>query len=265
MNPNAESADASNGLVVSYDRDVFELVNQVRANPAAVIPLLEAMVATFEDGGKKVLIAPGQYLLTNEGPAAVLEAIQALQDQTPVNGLEWSEKVALASKAHAEDLNANGLTGHTGSDASSPHDRVMRFTESEFNGSGENIVFGDNDSTKSVLALIVDDGVPDRGHRKNIFNSMWTHFGCHTGPHPGYTRCTVQNFATSRKAAESAMNNTREKLEADLGEEPEGWVNKQTALSQAVQNGELVTTLKIVYKFADGSEQVLTTESREAV
>lgn len=35
-----------------------------------------------------------------------------------------------------------------------------------------------NNAEMTVLGLIIDDGVPDRGHRKTIFNQEYRYIGC---------------------------------------------------------------------------------------
>jgi uncharacterized protein YkwD len=45
--------------------------------------------------------------------------------------------------------------------------------------------------------LIVDDDVPDRGHRQAIFNPDYTQAGVAFGPHPLYNWVCVVDFAGS--------------------------------------------------------------------
>jgi len=41
--------------------------------------------------------------------------------------LTWSDCLALAAKAHCDDIGASGATSHTGSDGSSYKDRMVRY------------------------------------------------------------------------------------------------------------------------------------------
>ena len=65
---------------------------------------------------------------------------------------------------------------------------------------GENISFGSQingyDPVAAVLQLIVDDGVPDRGHRSVIFNSVLTQVGISNGYHAYYGNMITFDYAT---------------------------------------------------------------------
>lgn len=121
-------------------------------------------------------------LMTNEGPAAVQECIDFLKSAEKCPPLEWNGGMAKASKDHCDDTGPKGTTGHTGSDGSSPGDRVKKYVD-DLGMSGENISYGCNTAEDIVLQLIVDDGVASRGHRSNIFNKGYNMMGCHVGEH----------------------------------------------------------------------------------
>jgi len=50
----------------------------------------------------------------------------------------------------------------------------------------ENIAYRYYTANQSILNLIIDDGVPNRGHRVNLLNPKWTHVGVGQGYHKGY-------------------------------------------------------------------------------
>ena len=65
--------------------------------------------------------------------------------------------------------------------------------------SGENIGYGPKEARDMVMQLIVDDGVPDRGHRKNIFSTVFHTAGVACGPHPVFGNMCVIDFADQFK------------------------------------------------------------------
>ena len=150
-----------------FDVQLWEYQNQVRADPQSMIPDLEEMLTWFQGD---VIYEPGTNygLLTNEGPAAVQELIDFLMVQEPVDELEWQHNLMYASRDHVMDTGPSGLTGHYGTDGSSPSDRMARYVTLE-GMSGENIAYGVQGPERTIMSLAIDEGVPSRGHRDNIF------------------------------------------------------------------------------------------------
>ena len=59
----------------------------------------------------------------------------------------------------------------------------------------ENIAYGAKTARQIVVYLLIDDGVRDRGHRKNMLNPGFRMVGVATGTHPEYGIMSVMNFA----------------------------------------------------------------------
>ena len=52
-----------------------------------------------------------------------------LNEQKPVNSLEWHNALYRASLDHARDLAENNLADHEGSFLTTPYERIMRHSE----------------------------------------------------------------------------------------------------------------------------------------
>ena len=171
-------------------------LNFVRTQPAAYIPVLMAYRAKFkgmvvEERNRRPMIR------THEGVGAVDEAIAFLRDQAPLDTLAPSSVLVASADSHVRDQGPIGGMGHIGADGSDPGQRVDRY--GHWTGRmAEDISYGFDASAKDVVRqLIVDDDVPDRGHRKAIFNPAMRYAGVACGPHKVYRFMCVIDFAST--------------------------------------------------------------------
>eukprot|EP00756_Hemistasia_phaeocysticola_P010539 Hpha_TRINITY_DN15025_c0_g3::TRINITY_DN15025_c0_g3_i1::g.123223::m.123223 len=199
--------------IQDMEKQVFEAMNKVRQQPSCIADEIEAEMAHFKD---KVLTRPGSRcgLMTQEGPSCWKEAADALRKQLPVGPLVMKDGLVLAGRDHAADQGPGGATGHTGSDGSNPGKRIAKYGVSM--GWGENIQYGKPACGMDIVKqLIIDDGVPSRGHRKNIFKADFTCIGVGVGSHSKYQDMCVQVFGINYKDKHtgSAQDKAAEKIQ----------------------------------------------------
>jgi hypothetical protein len=60
---------------------------------------------------------------------------------------------------------------------------------------GENIQAGDDDPFIVVMSLLIDEGVADYGHRRNLLDRSFTHIGLNLGSQKIFDYITVMEFA----------------------------------------------------------------------
>jgi uncharacterized protein YkwD len=242
--------------VTDVSAEICAELSLVRANPAAYCEYLEEhrhLLASNDTPDKVYKSRDGTLIRTEEGIVAVDEAIQALRETEPLPALAPSDFLFLAAKDHVADMAKTGILGHTGSDGSTTKDRIERHCV--WVGSiGENIDYGNNLARDIVCHLIVDDGVPSRGHRKNILNAAFVFVGASLGHHPKYSWSCVMNFAGGVKDPASVLQNDAT-LTANSYEEmhifdkalnsiPGGDVNTLTQhIQEELQRGAKVTML----------------------
>ncbi|MDR3580884.1 MAG: CAP domain-containing protein [Oryzomonas sp.] len=168
---------------------VLAEINLARTSPRAYVGFLREFRSMFRG---KYFVLPGSdtHMQTNEGVKAVDEAIKVLSRQKPLPPLAWSDGLAAAAAELAKEQGESGTTGHGGG----IRERIDR--HGKWNRQiGENIGYGPTEARNMVMQLIVDDGVPDRGHRKNTFSPVYRTAGVACGPHPGFGSMCVIDFA----------------------------------------------------------------------
>jgi len=159
---------------VGVSSAVLGEINNARQNPQQFITYLEDYRGRFS--GSSVREADGGVMTTNEGVAAVDEAIAFLRNLTSVEPLQMTEGLIKTADSQLSDLSVNPALGHTGADGSSFNERINRFGTTR-GRIGENIALRKDSAREIVLLWIIDDGVPSRLHRKNLFNSEYKKAG----------------------------------------------------------------------------------------
>jgi uncharacterized protein YkwD len=204
-----------------YDlnRAVFDAQNKARTNPAYFGQLaqdeIENKFVYDRDGNPTSTICLAEDFVpksnkcyftmgTQEGVSAWKEAASVLSSSAAkLPALQWSEGLAQACYDHINDQGPSGQNGHTGSDGSSPFDRIDKYVKST--ASGENLAYSDSvTGTDMVLQLLIDDGVPNRGHRTNIVSTDFTHGGVSCGCHTVYTEMCCFAYGRDVKEIDSS-------------------------------------------------------------
>ena len=168
--------------------------NKMRANPAAYARRLEAIRDHYEGNLVKVPGRPPVQVV--EGVAALDEAIAVLRGSQPLGALAFSPGMSFGANDHAADLGEQSATGHYGSDGSDPFERINRYGLWRQSAS-ENISYGQATIAEwHLINLLVDDNVPDRGHRKALLEPSYSAMGAACQEHPGFRIVCVMNYAS---------------------------------------------------------------------
>jgi uncharacterized protein YkwD len=186
--PIKPESDGIKDLLTPREQEVIAEINLARTNPSQYLRYLENFRHSYN--GKEVRFSDGQSLITNEGVAALDDAIKFVKSVKPLAPLEVRKGLVLGARDHLNDLVKTGKTGHKGSDGSSVEDRLSRYgiwSETV----GEDIVYHSRSARENVLSLIIDDGVANRGHRKNIFKSAFSVIGISLAPPKSGTLCII--------------------------------------------------------------------------
>ena len=176
----------------AFERAVVEEMSAARVAPRAYVRHLEALRPYFEGTLWRL---PGRVpLRTEEGVAALDEAIRFLETVRPVGPLRFNAGLAHAARQQARYLGSHGLLSHEDAEGRGPAARLDRLGRWQ-SRVGENISTGEDTPQGVVIQLLVDDGVPGRGHRRILFDPDLHQAGAGAAPHTAYGTVCVIDYA----------------------------------------------------------------------
>lgn len=136
------------------EQAVFYWVNFLRNDPV---------------GFKNQVILPFLALFPEANTNYAKSLLKDLDGQSRLELIEPSSFLGKETSKHAKDLALKQKTiSHSSSDGRSFQQRMSDAQVSKC--AGENILEGKKDALKAIIMLLIDQGVPDKGHRKALLN-----------------------------------------------------------------------------------------------
>ena len=169
---------------VALERGVVDELNRARTDPPGYARSLEQDLQYYR-GNLFRRPEDESALQTREGPDALREAIGVLRSTKPMSPLRLSAGMSLGARDHVKDQAPRGLMNHRGTDGTMAWDRVSRYGEWQRKVS-ENMTFGPSSARDVVAGLLIDDGIRERGHRKNVLDPDLRLVGVACAPHKTY-------------------------------------------------------------------------------
>jgi|GEM_PF-489380 len=152
--------------------EVLAEINRVRADPAAY----------------------AEELSIGSSAPVVREAVDFLRHQAPMPPLDVNSNLQQSAIRHVIDQGRTGSRSHLGTDGSTVRQRVYA-AGLRASLIGEEIAFDADTAAGVVRQLVIDEGIPDRGHRAVMFHDGLASAGAACGPHAAYRMICVIDIA----------------------------------------------------------------------
>ncbi len=118
-----------------------------------------------------------------------------LKNTSGLTPLIPEEDLTAVAQGHALKSGKTGHVGHQDMDK-----RFAPLRGNPYNGWAENCSYGYQEATSIVITLLIDDGIKDLGHRKNILNESYNSVGVAIRPHKTYRVNCVIDFGDMNRS-----------------------------------------------------------------
>lgn len=126
------------------EQQVLDEINLVRTNPKAYITYIDVYLGDMDSDASE--------------RSAANELKNELKKMVPLRPLVFSKQLYQSCKNHGSYVSKTKKFVHSKGDYA------------------ENIQYGQSEVRNAVIDLLIDDGIPSRGHRKNILNPKNKYF-----------------------------------------------------------------------------------------
>ena len=173
------------------EKEMIAEINYLRSDPKAYIKHVE----TYIEEQKQHKANGTGFGNENEEIKTAKELIAQLKKTPRLSILKPHKGVFKAAKTHGIEGKKKGSLDHQGKNGSWPWDRVKKYAPDLIDGN-ENLVGGPSSIQTAVMILLVDTGIPNRGHRKTLLNPDWKYIACYyVGKVADMPNYWVQKFA----------------------------------------------------------------------
>lgn len=173
------------------EKNVVLAMNLIRYDPAKYAELYVYPVIQYFDGN--LLRIPDRIpLRTVEGSDALKDLYLELIEIQSTDLFYPSKGMSKAAKDHARYMSRTGAASHVG--RGNMNTRISKYGQWD-GGISENLHWGASNAHDAVLSLMVDDGVKNRGHRKNILDPDFKFVGVAIDKHPRFNISYVIKYA----------------------------------------------------------------------
>jgi hypothetical protein len=158
--------------ISGLERDVIYYTNLCRLNP-------KLFADTYVQ----------QYVDENEIKSPYVNSLfRDLRKATKAEPLKFDKDLYYCARAHAESNGKKGLTGHQNFNA-----RFKKYAP-QYRVKGENCDYGNNQAMEVIMSLLIDEDVPDAGHRRNMLEKDYKSIGVAYAPHTKLDHNVVMCF-----------------------------------------------------------------------
>lgn len=135
---------------------MLQLINEARTNPQAAAQRVTSN------------LSPDVTATLDYYRVDLNAAKQAIATSAPKPPLAWNPALAAAAQGHSQDMATTQVQSHSGSNGSSPDQRMEQGGYTNHNSTGENAYAYSTSVDEAMQAFLLDWGVADQGHRRNL-------------------------------------------------------------------------------------------------
>lgn len=177
-----------------WDKDVIEELHtaaQTEYLNEEEVKVILFMNMARHDGPLFVETFLQSYIQDNqmERTKFVKSLIRDLNKTSKLHPLVPEKDLTAVAQGHAKKTGASGRVGHQNFNK-----RFEPLMGNPYNHVGENCSYGFDKAIDIVMSLMIDEGISDMGHRKNILSDQFNSVGVAIRPHKNYRINCVIDF-----------------------------------------------------------------------